>query len=70
MDKTITIMGLVLVGLGVGFVIAGETMGDLHWSVEAGGFLWIILGAATVILGMKKTIQNYETQNRTPIALR
>ena len=70
MDKTITIMGLVLVGLGVGFVIAGATMGYLHWSVEAGGFLWIILGAATVILGMKKTIQNYETQNRTPIALR
>ena len=70
MDKTITIMGLVLVGLGVGFLIGVVYMGYLHWSVEAGGFLWIILGAATVILGMKKTIQNYETQNRTPIALR
>ena len=58
MDKTITIVGCVLIGLGISFVVAGETNPYLSWSIEIGGFLWIILGASTVSLGMKKTIQN------------
>ena len=70
MDKTITIIGCVLIGLGISFVVAGETNPYLHWSVEIGGFLWMILGAFTLVLGLVKNIPNIENQNRTPIATR
>nr|AIE99105.1 hypothetical protein [uncultured marine thaumarchaeote KM3_105_E03] len=70
MDKTITIMGCVLIGLGVGFCVAGETNPYLHWSIEAGGFLWMILGAFTAVLGLVKKMPPVESENRTPIELR
>tara|TARA_B100001750_G_scaffold238198_1_gene244401 strand:- start:554 stop:766 length:213 start_codon:yes stop_codon:yes gene_type:complete len=70
MDKMITVVGCVLIGLGVSFFIAGETNPYLDWSIEIGGFLWMIMGAFTLVLGLVKKIPNFENQNRTPIAAR
>ena len=70
MDKTITIIGCVLIGLGISFVIAGETNPSLSWSIEMGGFLWLLVGVFTAVLGLIKKIPNFENQNRTPIATR
>ena len=70
MDKTITIIGCVLIGLGISFVIAGETNPSLSWSIEMGGFLWLLVGVFTAVLVLVKNIPNFENQNRTPIATR
>ena len=70
MDKMITVIGCVLIGLGISFVVAGETNPYLDWSIEIGGFLWMIMGAFTLVLGLVKKIPNFENQNRTPIAAR
>ena len=70
MDKMITVVGCVLIGLGISFVVAGETNPYLDWSIEIGGFLWMIMGAFTLVLGLVKKIPNFENQNRTPIAAR
>ena len=70
MDKTITIIGCVLIGLGISFIVAGETNQSLSWSIEIGGFLWLLVGAFTAVLVLVKNIPNFENQNRTPIATR
>ena len=70
MDKTITIIGCVLIGLGISFVVAGETNSYIHWSIEIGGFLWLLLGAFTAVLGLVKKMPEAEKQTRTPIAMR
>jgi|TARA_B100000809_G_scaffold141539_1_gene139105 hypothetical protein len=70
MDKMITVIGCVLVGLGVSFIVAGEISPYLYWSIEMGGFLWMLVGAFTLVLGLTKKIPNFENQNRTPIATR
>ncbi|KFM20851.1 hypothetical protein AAA799D07_00061 [Marine Group I thaumarchaeote SCGC AAA799-D07] len=67
MDKTITIVGCVLIGLGISFVVAGETNPYLSWSIEIGGFLWLLVGAFTAVLGLVKKMPEAE-QTRTPIA--
>jgi hypothetical protein len=68
MDKTITIVGCVLIGLGISFVVAGETNPYLSWSIEIGGFLWLLVGAFTAVLGLVKKMPETEEQTRTPIA--
>ena len=54
MDKMITVIGCVLVGLGVSFIVAGEISPYLYWSIEMGGFLWMLVGAFTLVLGLTK----------------
>ncbi len=54
MDKTITAIGAVLIGLGVGFWVAHQIVLDLHSAYLTGGYLWVVLGALTVVLGLKK----------------
>jgi|TARA_B110000263_G_scaffold139321_1_gene120840 hypothetical protein len=70
MDKTITIIGCVLIGLGISFIVAGETNQSLSWSIEIGGFLWLLVGAFTAVLGFVKKMPETEEQTRTPIAMR
>ncbi|MEA2044370.1 MAG: hypothetical protein U9M99_03205 [Thermoproteota archaeon] len=69
MDKMITVIGCVLIGLGISFVVAGETNPHLSWSIEMGGFLWLLVGAFTLVLGLVKKMPETE-QTRTPIAAR
>lgn len=54
MDKTIVSIGGVLVGLGVGFIAAIQIMPDLHSAYLIGGYMWVVLGAITMVLGLKK----------------
>nr|AIE96389.1 hypothetical protein [uncultured marine thaumarchaeote AD1000_79_B02] len=70
MDKMITVIGCVLIGLGISFVVAGETNPYLHWSIEMGGFLWLLVGAFTLVLGLVTKMPETEKQTRTPIAAR
>ena len=70
MDKTITIIGCVLIGLGISFIVAVETNQSLSWSIEIGGFLWLLVGAFTAVLGFVKKMPETEEQTRTPIAMR
>ena len=70
MDKTITIIGCVLIGLGISFIVAGETNQSLSWSIVIGGFLWLLVGAFTAVLGFVKKMPETEEQTRTPIAMR
>ena len=53
MDKTILTAGGALVGLGVGFLIAGELDYNLHQAYSTGGYLWLVIGSATIGLGLK-----------------
>jgi len=70
MDKMITVIGCVLIGLGISFVVAGETNPHLSWSIEMGGFLWLLVGAFTLVLGLVTKMPETEKQTRTPIAAR
>ena len=54
MDKTIFVGGVALAGLGSGFLVAHQTMPDLHAAYLIGGYMWIGLGALTSALGLKK----------------
>ena len=53
MDKTILSAGAVLVALGVGFLIVGSTDYNLSSAYTTGGFLWLVIGGATLGLGLK-----------------
>ena len=52
MDKTILAAGGALVGLGAGFLIVGEIDYNLHQAYSTGGYLWLVVGAATAGLGL------------------
>ena len=54
MDKTITAVGTVLVSLGIGFWTAFQVMPELHSAYLTGGYMWMVLGAITVVVGLKK----------------
>ena len=54
MDKTILVGGIALTGLGVGFLVAHQTIPDLHVAYLIGGYMWVGLGAITSVLGIKK----------------
>jgi len=53
MDKTIVAAGGSLVGMGIGFLIAGEVDYNLHQAYSTGGYLWLVIGMATIGLGVK-----------------
>jgi len=53
MDKTILASGMALVGLGAGFLIAGQVDYNLHEAYSTGGYLWLVVGSATTGLGLK-----------------
>ena len=55
MDKTIFAGGITLIGLGTGFLIAYQTIPDLHSAYLIGGYMWAGLGAITSVLGLKKS---------------
>jgi len=53
MDKTIIAAGGALVGLSIGFLIAGEVDYNLHQAYSTGGYLWLVIGSATIGLGLR-----------------
>ena len=53
MDRTIIGAGGVLTALGLGFFVAGELAQDLHSAFGTGGFLWIVVGALTMGIGLR-----------------
>ena len=53
MDKTIVAAGGSLVGMGIGFLIAGEVDYNLHQAYSTGGYIWLVIGMATIGLGVK-----------------
>lgn len=53
MDKTIVAAGGSLVGMGIGFLIAREVDYNLHQAYSTGGYLWLVIGMATIGLGVK-----------------
>ena len=53
MDKTITGAGLGLVALGVGFIAANTMDPTLHEAFLTGGYLWLLVGAATSFFGLR-----------------
>ena len=54
MDKTIMVGGIALICLGAGFLIAYQTISELHTAYLIGGYMWVGLGAITSALGLKK----------------
>jgi len=53
MDKLIFSVGLVLIALGVGFLAVASTDYNLSSAYTTGGYLWLVIGAATSGLGFK-----------------
>ena len=53
MDKLILSVGLVLIALGVGFLAVASTDYTLSSAYTTGGYLWLVIGAATAGLGFK-----------------
>ena len=54
MDKLIIIVGIIIVALGVSFVAAGAIYPSIHEAYGVGGILWLVVGAITTGLGLKK----------------
>jgi len=53
MDKMIFSVGIALIGLGLGFLILGSVDYSLSSAFTTGGYLWLVVGGATLGLGMK-----------------
>lgn len=53
MDKMILSAGLALIALGVGFLAVGALDYNLSGAYTTGGYLWLVIGAGTVGLGLK-----------------
>ena len=53
MDKTILSVGIVLIGLGVGFLAVGSIDYTLSSAYSTGGLLWLVIGGVTSGLGLK-----------------
>ena len=53
MDKTIFAVGLALIGLGLGFLILKSMDPSLHQAFTTGGYLWLVVGSGTSLLGLK-----------------
>ena len=39
--------------MGIGFLIAGEVDYNLHQAYSTGGYLWLVIGSATIGLGLR-----------------
>ena len=53
MDKLILSAGLILIGLGVGFLAVSATNYDLSSAYTTGGYLWLVIGGVTAGIGLK-----------------
>lgn len=54
MDKMIVAMGAALIALGLGFWTTYEMIAGLHEAYQTGGALWLVVGAITIAMGLKK----------------
>jgi|TARA_B000000460_G_scaffold245762_1_gene217942 hypothetical protein len=52
MEKFVFIMGSLLTALGIGFLSAHMIFPGLNGAFVSGGYLWAIIGAATMGLGL------------------
>ena len=52
MEKFVFIMGSLLTALGIGFLSAHMIFPGLNGAFVSGGYLWVIIGAATMGLGL------------------
>jgi len=52
MEKFVFIMGSLLTALGVGFLSAHMIFPGLNGAFVSGGYLWVIIGSATMALGL------------------
>ena len=52
MEKFVFIMGSILTALGIGFLSAHMIFPGLNGAFISGGCLWVIIGAATMGLGL------------------
>ena len=52
MEKFVFIMGSLLTALGIGFLSAHMIFPGLNGAFISGGCLWVIIGAATMGLGL------------------
>jgi len=53
MDKMILSVGVSLIALGAGFLTVGSIDHDLSSAYTTGGYLWLIVGGATIGLALK-----------------
>jgi len=52
MEKFVFIMGSLLTALGIGFLSAHIIFPQLNSAFTSGGYLWMIIGGATMGLGL------------------
>lgn len=53
LDKMILSVGIMLIGLGVGFFVVGSMDYTLSSAYATGGLLWLVVGGVTLGLGLK-----------------
>lgn len=53
MGKLILSVGVVLIALGVGFLVVASTDYNLSSAFTTGGYLWLVIGAVTALIGFK-----------------
>ncbi len=53
LDKMILPIGIILIGLGVGFFVVGSMDYSLSSAYATGGLLWLVVGGVTFGLGLK-----------------
>lgn len=58
MDKMILSAGVILIALGVGFLAVSSMDYNLSSAYTTGGYLWRVIGAATLGLGLKVRSSN------------
>jgi len=64
MEKFVFIMGSLLTALGIGFLTAHMLYPQLNSAFTSGGYLWVIIGGATMGLGLYYKKKQIPTQNR------
>jgi hypothetical protein len=53
LSRLIITSGIVLLGIGVGFFIAGQLDPMVHSAFKTGGILWSVIGGITLGIGIK-----------------
>ena len=53
MEKMFVIIGMALVSLGIGFLVVKELEPTLHFAFDLGGWMWTLIGAVTILVGLK-----------------
>jgi uncharacterized membrane protein HdeD (DUF308 family) len=52
-DKMILFVGIALIALGIDFLTIVSIGYTLSSAYTTGGYLWLVIGAATMVLGLK-----------------